>query len=99
MELINDLTMLEVLAWSQDPMRMCGDEPVILAESFEGLASDLSEFTITTDKTKEEIYDILIEQTKRFTACGGNFGLDEGLIKKYTKKGGGWNYIMELLKK
>lgn len=88
------LSISETMDWAQDPTHECAGMPVIYNTSFESLAADLANFE-EVQKTPEEIYDFMLEQTKRFSGCGANFGGDENyaLIRKNPVTG--WQYILD----
>lgn len=100
---MEELTIQDTLDWAQDPLQRCGEAPVILQPSFQELSEDLAAFTDHTSKTAEEIFEILEEQAKRFSGCGGNFADRTGMIRRNPNNGQpdtlyGWQYILDLIK-
>lgn len=91
---MEELTILETIAWAQDPTNFCAGHPVIPASNFEELALDLIEYSNVT-KTQEEIIEILKNQSKRFAACGANHSDRFGVIRKNPESG--WQYIVDLI--
>ena len=93
---MEDLTIIEQLEWAQDPLASCGGQPVIIFPKFAELSNTLSLYKDYTKLTPSEIYQILTDQTKRFSACGGNFGVDRtSMIRKNPESG--WQYILDLI--
>lgn len=89
-----EITLLETIAWKEDPMQLCAGQPVIPAANFALLAKDAITFK-QVKKTEEEIIDILKEQSKRFAACGANFSDRLGVVRKNPDTG--WQYIVDLI--
>jgi hypothetical protein len=92
----NTLTLLETIAWAEDRIYLCAGQPVIPASNFETLSVDLAAYP-EVHKTAEDIYNLLREETKRFTACGANHSDRFGVLRKNPK--GGWQYIVDLITK
>ena len=106
---MEELTIEETMDWAQDPMRTCGDAPVILQSRFNQLAIELTVFTDQVSLNSEQIIEVLEEQMKRFSGCGGNFADKTGMIRrnpghsndsnvKNPNSNYGWQYILDLIK-
>lgn len=100
---MEELTIQDTLDWAQDPLRRCGESPVILQTSFEELAVNLTTFTDQVSLNSEQIVEVLEEQSKRFSGCGGNFADRTGMIRRNPNNGKpdtlyGWQYILDLIK-
>jgi hypothetical protein len=92
---MEELTLLETIEWAQHPFEICAGQPIIQAANFESLSNDLSSFKEVT-LTSAEILAVLIEQSKRFTACGGNNAEVSrfGVVRKMPKSG--WKYLIDI---
>lgn len=88
------MTLQETFDWTQDPTQICANCPVITNANFTDLATQAVEFTEVT-KTIEEIEEIFVEQSKRFSACGGNNSERFGVLRKNPKTG--WQYLIDLI--
>lgn len=91
---MEELTILDTIAWAQDPLHLCAQCPVIPASNFEELATDLLEYPEVT-KTAEEMVEIFTDQSKRFAACGANHSDRLGVIRRNPETG--WQYIVDLV--
>jgi hypothetical protein len=85
---------LQILAWSEHPMMECAGARVIMADRFSETAESIAAIP-EVDKPKEEIEKILIEQSKRFSACGANNSEKWAVLRKNPKSG--WTYIVKLI--
>ena len=93
---MTELTLLNILAWAQDPTHVCAGQPVIASSSFEELAYLLSSRKDIT-LTKDEIVKTFIKESRRFSACGANNSDRMGVLRKNPKTG--WTYLEDLLTK
>jgi len=86
------LTLIQTIEWSQDPLEICAGQPIIPAINFTELALELILFPEVT-MTADEIVAWFKEQSKRFTACGGNNAERYAVLRKNPKSG--WQYVID----
>lgn len=91
---MSTLSLQETILWSEDHTYMCAGSPVVPAANFTELAIELAVYPEVT-KTVSEIVHIFKEQSKRFSACGGNDADRFGVIRRNPKSG--WQYIEDLI--
>ena len=91
---MSTLSIQEAIEWSEDRTYMCAGSPVVPAAKFTELAIELATYS-EVPKTVAEIVDIFKEQSKRFSACGGNDADRFGVIRRNPKSG--WKYIVDLV--
>lgn len=90
---MEELTLLETIEWSQDPLEICAGQPVIPVTNFEELALEVQAFKEVTMSSD----DILIwfkDQSKRFSGCGGNNADATWAVLRRNPKTG-WQYVID----
>lgn len=94
MEEISKTAVLEAeISTFEDPTKECAGSAVIPASSFLDMIAHLQALNLT-QKSEYSLMKFLMEQCKRFTACGANDGdLRTGLIRKNPDSG--WKYIAD----
>lgn len=91
---MEEITLLELFEWAQDPTHLCAEQPIIPSSAFEELSLEASAYKEVT-KTSEEILELFNEQSKRFSACGANNSEKWGVLRKNPKIG--WQYLIDLI--
>lgn len=92
------MTILLELEWAQHPTAKCVGQHVIPASNFESLSESIAA-NEESKMTAEEVLSLLQEQSKRFSACGGNNSDSErfAVVRKNPKNG--WKYLVDMIKK
>jgi len=92
---MEELTLLQTIEWSQSPTEECAGQPIIPASEFFELAHDVAAYP-EVKLTAEEVESILIDQSKRFSACGANDSNPErfAVVRKNPKNG--WKYLIDI---